>query len=120
MQLTWEVIQANAVAFSKSWKYAKNEEAEAQGFLIDFLRVFGVDEPLSVGGFEYKLPLSGGRTGYIDYVWICQMITTTPICIESPFKKRFINPNRSFIIALTLRTINNVVIAWTIRGWARE
>jgi len=69
MKLTWDNIQANAVAFSKKWKDAKNEEAEAQGFLIDFLRVFGVDEPMNVGNFEYKVPLSGGKTGYIDYVW---------------------------------------------------
>ncbi|MDL2234619.1 hypothetical protein LJC07_00505 [Christensenellaceae bacterium OttesenSCG-928-L17] len=69
MQLTWDDIQSSAVAFSKKWKDAKNEEAEAQGFLIDFLRVFGVDEPMNVGSFEYKVPLSGGKTGYIDYVW---------------------------------------------------
>ena len=68
-QLAWDTIQANAIAFSKKWQKAKNEEAEAQGFLIDFLRVFGVDEPMVVGNFEYKVPLAGGRTGYIDYVW---------------------------------------------------
>jgi len=69
MPLTWDEIQANAVAFSKKWQAAKSEEAEAQGFLIDFLRVFGVDEPMQVGDFEYKIPLTGGKMGYIDYVW---------------------------------------------------
>ena len=69
MQLTWDEIQANALAFSKKWQDAKSEEAEAQGFLIDFLRVFGVDEPMQVGDFEYKVPLTSGKTGYIDYVW---------------------------------------------------
>jgi len=69
MQLTWDEIQANAVAFSKKWQAAKSEEAEAQGFLIDFLRVFGVEEPMQVGDFEYKVPLTGGKMGYIDYVW---------------------------------------------------
>ena len=69
MPLTWDEIQANAVAFSKKWQAAKSEEAEAQGFLIDFLRVFGVDEPMQVGDFEYKVPLTGGKMGYIDYVW---------------------------------------------------
>jgi hypothetical protein len=67
--LTWDEIQSNAVAFSKKWQKAKSEEAEAQGFLIDFMRVFGVDEPMQVGDFEYKVPLTGGKTGYIDYVW---------------------------------------------------
>ncbi|MDR3076563.1 MAG: hypothetical protein LBU26_04610, partial [Synergistaceae bacterium] len=69
MQLTWDEIQAKAVAFSKRWKAAGNEEAEAQGFEIDFLRVFGVDDPMGVGDFEYKVPLSGNKTGYVDYLW---------------------------------------------------
>jgi len=69
MQLTWDIIQENAIVFSRKWSDAKNEEAEAQGFEIDFLRVFGVDEPMSVGNFEYKVSLSSGKTGYIDYVW---------------------------------------------------
>jgi len=57
MPLSWEAIQANVIVFSKKWKDAHNEEAEAQGFEIDFLRVFGVDEPMAVGDFEYKVPL---------------------------------------------------------------
>jgi len=69
MRLTWEAIQANAVAFSKRWKDAGNEEAQAQSFTTDFLRVFGVADPEAVGNFEYKARLSGGKTGYIDYVW---------------------------------------------------
>jgi hypothetical protein len=54
MKLPWDDINANAVFFSKKWQNAKNEEAEAQGFLIDFLRVFGVTEPMTVGNIEYK------------------------------------------------------------------
>lgn len=69
MQLAWDEIQVNAVAFSKRWKDAKNEEAQAQSFELDFLRVFGVTDPEAVGDFEYKVPLSGSKTGYIDYVW---------------------------------------------------
>jgi hypothetical protein len=69
MRLTWEEIQANAITFSRRWKDAKNEEAEAQAFEIDFLRVFGVTDPVAVGDFEYKVPLSGDKAGYIDYVW---------------------------------------------------
>jgi len=69
MRLPWDTIQSNATAFSKRWKDAKNEEAQAQSFLTDFFRVFGVDDPESIGDFEYKVPLSSGRTGYIDYVW---------------------------------------------------
>jgi len=73
MQLTWDEIQERAVMFSKKWKDAHNEEAEAQGFEIDLLRVFGVEEPMSVGDFEYKVPLAAGKTGYIDYLWKSQL-----------------------------------------------
>ena len=38
MRLTWEVVQANAIAFSKRWKDAKNEEADAYKFVMGFLR----------------------------------------------------------------------------------
>ena len=67
--LTWDNIQSNAVAFSKRWKDGKNEEAEAQSFTSDFMHVFGVDDPAAIGDFEYKVPLSGNKTGYIDYLW---------------------------------------------------
>ena len=69
MTLTWDSILSNAVAFSKRWKDAHNEEAQAQSFTTDFLQVFGVDDPEAIGAFEYKVPLSGNKTGYIDYLW---------------------------------------------------
>ena len=69
IRLTWENIQANAVKFSKRWKDAYNEEAQSQAFEIDFFRVFGIDDPESIGDFEYKVPLDGGHVGYIDYLW---------------------------------------------------
>jgi len=69
MPLSWDSIQSNAVAFSKRWKDGRNEEAEAQPFTVDFLHVFGVADPVAVGDFEYKVPLSGNKTGYIDYLW---------------------------------------------------
>ena len=68
-QLSWDSIQANAVAFSKRWKDGHNEEAQAQSFTTDFLQVFGISDPEVLGDFEYKVPLSGNRTGYIDYLW---------------------------------------------------
>ena len=71
--LTWDSIQSNAVAFSKRWKDGHNEEAEAQSFTTDFLHVFGVDDPVGRGDFEYKVPLSGNKTGYIDYLWKSQI-----------------------------------------------
>jgi hypothetical protein len=67
--LTWDEIQANAITFSKRWKDAHNEEAQAQSFETSLLHVFGVDDPERLGDFEYKVPLSDGHNGYIDYLW---------------------------------------------------
>ena len=69
MTLTWEQIQTNAVAFSKRWKDAMREEALAQTFEKEFLAVFGVEDALAVGEYEYKVPLDDGHNGYIDYYW---------------------------------------------------
>ena len=69
MRLTWGVMQTNAIAFSKRWKDASNEDAQPQSFVTDFLHVFGLNAPEVLGDFEYKLPLSCGKTGYVDYVW---------------------------------------------------
>ena len=69
MSLTWEQIQGNAGAFAKRWEDAFNEEAQAQSFTTDFLKVFGIDDPEKIGDFEYKVPLDEGHNGYIDYLW---------------------------------------------------
>jgi hypothetical protein len=67
--LTWDEIKDNALRFTKRWKDAANEEAQAQSFQIDLLRVFGIKDPEAIGDFEYKVPLEDGRNGYIDYFW---------------------------------------------------
>ena len=68
MKLSWDIIQSNAITFSKKWQKAESEEAEAQSFVTDFLRVFGIIDPLTEGAFEHKSPLKDGKTGYIDYL----------------------------------------------------
>ena len=73
MPLSWDAIQANAVAFSKRWKDGSNEIAESQPFIIDFLHVFGVDDPVKLGDFEYKVKLSSSKFGRIDYLWKSQI-----------------------------------------------
>ena len=72
MQLSWDNIQANAVAFSKKWKDANNEKSEAQSFVMAFLRVFTLDD-LDPKNNEYKVPFSGAKKGYIDYLWKSQI-----------------------------------------------
>jgi hypothetical protein len=69
MQLTWDSIQSNAVIFSKRWQDETREEAMAQTFETEFIRVFGVDDPAKYGEFEYKVSLADGHNGYIDYLW---------------------------------------------------
>ena len=69
MGLSWDEIKGNALRFSKRWKDAHNEEAQAQAFEIEFFRVFGVEDPEQTGDFEYRVKLNGGRNGYIDYLW---------------------------------------------------
>ncbi|MDR1535006.1 MAG: class I SAM-dependent DNA methyltransferase, partial [Planctomycetota bacterium] len=59
---------AKALNFAERWKAAAREKAQSQPFIIDFLRVFGVEDPERSGDFEFKVPL-GDRHGYIDYLW---------------------------------------------------
>lgn len=88
MTLTWDQIQANAIAFSKRWKDAKREEALAQTFEKEFLAVFGVEDALSVGEYEYKVALDDGHNGYIDYYW--------PKKIAIEFKTRGKDLNKAY------------------------
>lgn len=68
MKLGWKEIKNRAIKFSKEWKNAKDEKAQAQLFLNDFFRVFGVDFK-KVGLFEKKVPMGKNRDGYIDCLW---------------------------------------------------
>lgn len=88
MTLTWEQIQANAITFSKRWQNAKREEALAQTFEKEFLAVFGVEDALAVGEYEYKVPLDDGHNGYIDYYW--------PKKIAIEFKTRGKDLNKAY------------------------
>ena len=68
MQLSWDVIQANAIAFSKRWKDAWDEKSEAQSFVRGFLSIFGVEDAALVGRFEERALRESGR-GFMDYLW---------------------------------------------------
>lgn len=67
--LYWEQILGNAIVFSNRWKDAEKEEAEAQSFMLDFIKIFGAADPIKVGKFEAKVNLDDGHLGYIDYFW---------------------------------------------------
>jgi hypothetical protein len=67
MPLSWKDIQANALAFSRKWKDATDESADAQSFLNDFFEVFGICK--RVGTFETKVPIDKTCSRYIDLIW---------------------------------------------------
>lgn len=61
--LNWDEIRSNALQFQIRWAGAADERAEAQIFLYEFLRVFGVD-PRRTATFERRVPRQG-RNGYV-------------------------------------------------------
>ncbi|MCL2075036.1 MAG: class I SAM-dependent DNA methyltransferase [Betaproteobacteria bacterium] len=69
MRLSWEAIQANAIAFAKRWKDARRENADAQAFVTEFLGVFGVPDPVKAGEREKTVKISGAHDRYIDFFW---------------------------------------------------
>ena len=68
MSLSWDEIQAKAIAFSKRWKDARDEKSEAQSFVRAFLAVFGMEDAAAVGRFEERALRESGR-GFMDYFW---------------------------------------------------
>ena len=68
MILGWNDIKKRALAFSKKYKDARDEFAEAQSFLNDFFNVFGVDRK-RVATFETKVTMGTKKNGYIDLLW---------------------------------------------------
>lgn len=63
--MDWETIRKNASVFQKEWKNrAGNERAEAQWFIEEFLKVFGVER--KDYQCEYQVTKFDGSIGYID------------------------------------------------------
>lgn len=68
MPLSWNEIKSRALAFSKDWKDAGNEDSEAKPFLIDFLNIFGISQK-RVATFELRVKKLNESDGYIDLLW---------------------------------------------------
>ena len=96
MPLSWNEIRLQASNFVEEWKGRApkvKEEADAQDFQTDFLKVFGVSRR-QVATFEHRVNMSGetdifgektqGRRGYIDLFWKGQII----IEMKTPGKDR--------------------------------
>jgi len=86
MPLSWNEIRLQASSFAEEWKDrapTAKEEADAQDFQTDFLKVFGVSRR-QVAHFEHRVDMTNetdvfgekakhsqnaGRRGYIDLFW---------------------------------------------------
>lgn len=108
MKLSWEEIQARAVTFSKKWESARREEAEAQLFQQDFFKVFGIEDLLSRGIFEYKVPLEDNHVGYIDYLMPQKIAVEMKSCKKN-LKDAF-SQLQKYIIHLKAEEIPNLLM----------
>ena len=65
---SWNEIRKTATAFSKRWKNAFDEKAQAQSFLKEFFAVFGVDA-VTVATFEHRVKFADGAQGLKVRIW---------------------------------------------------
>ncbi|MBV2234286.1 MAG: class I SAM-dependent DNA methyltransferase [Sterolibacterium sp.] len=65
MPLSWNEIKARALAFSRHWADAANEDAEAKPFLIAFFEIFGITDK-RIASFEHAVKKYGGSAGFVD------------------------------------------------------
>jgi hypothetical protein len=68
MPLSWNEIKSRALAFSKHWADASNEDAEAKPFLIAFFEIFGITDK-RIASFEHAVKKYGGAAGFVDLFW---------------------------------------------------
>lgn len=68
MAVSWNEIKQRAIAFSKNWEHASDEDAEAKSFMDGFFEVFGVSRR-RYATFEQKVTKLGDKQGFIDLLW---------------------------------------------------
>ena len=68
MPLSWNEIKSRALAFSRRWADAGNEDAQAKPFLIDFFEIFGITNK-RLASFEHAVKKYGGAAGFVDLFW---------------------------------------------------
>lgn len=68
MPITLQEISNRALAFSREWKHAESEDADAKSFWDAFFEVFGVSRR-RVASFEKRVEKIDGKEGYIDLLW---------------------------------------------------
>ena len=65
---SWNEIRRAATVFSKRWKGAYDEKSQAQSFLNEFFKIFGVDT-VTQATFEHRVKFSDGSQGFVDCFW---------------------------------------------------
>ena len=68
MPLSWNEIKSRALAFSKHWADASNEDSEGKPFLIAFFEIFGITNK-RIASFEHAVKKYGGGAGFVDLFW---------------------------------------------------
>ena len=68
MPLSWNEIKSRALAFSKHWADACNEDSEGKPFLLAFFEIFGITNK-RIASFEHAVKKYGGGAGYVDLFW---------------------------------------------------
>ncbi|MFA5625354.1 MAG: DNA methyltransferase, partial [Bradymonadales bacterium] len=63
-------LYEKALRFSKKWEHASYEKGQAQAFLLDFFKIFDLQDykhpSIPRGFFEHSIQLEGGKQGFID------------------------------------------------------
>jgi len=69
-QLSWNEIRTRASQFAVRWSDAAQENAEAQTFWNEFLRIYGIDRR-RVAAFERRVDglATGSGRGRVDVLW---------------------------------------------------
>lgn len=73
MPLSWNEIKSRALAFSREWSNATNENSEAKPFWIGFFEIFGITNK-RVATFELAVNKYGGGKGFVDLFWAGQLL----------------------------------------------
>ncbi len=72
MPLSWNEIKSRALAFSRTWADAANEDSQGKPFWIDFFEIFGITDK-RVATFELAVKKLRGEharvDGFVDLFW---------------------------------------------------
>lgn len=66
--ISWNEIRTRAVAFSKEWSEAIDENSDAKSYWDELFHVFGVKRK-RVATFESRIKKGDGSQGFIDLLW---------------------------------------------------